>query len=158
MQIEIREMPAMRCLAVRHVGPFPTIGASFGKLFQYLSSHPVEHGPALGFFYGDPHETPPEELQSDAAVVLIEGASSPELGRDPLEGEVHTVTTEPARYAVWTHVGPYSGLPDAWNQFMRAFGEGGFGYAPGKCFEMYMNDMNEVPQDQLITELYLPIA
>ena len=158
MQIEIREVPAMRCLAIRHIGPFPTIGASFGRLFQYLSVNPVQHGPALGFFYGNPHETPPEELQSDAAVVLTDGAPSPELGREPNVGELHTITTDASRYAVWTFVGSYSGLSNAWNDFMKAFELGRYVSAPGKCFEMYMNDMNEVPEDQLITELYLPIA
>lgn len=158
MQIEIREVPAMRCLAIRHVGPFPTIGASFGKLFSHLSENPVQYGPALGFFYGSPHETAPEELQSDAAVVLTDGAPSPDLGREPNEGELHTVATDASRYAVCTFVGPYSGLSDAWNEFLKAFDRDGYVSSPGKCFEMYMNDMNEVPEDQLITGLYLPIA
>ena len=158
MKIEIREMPAIRCLAVRHVGPFPTIGAAFGKLFQHISENKVEHGPALGFFHSDPHVIPPEELQSDAAVILPEGAQGPNLGREPHEGEFHTVEVDAAKYAVWTHTGSYEGLPGAWNNFMRAFEEGGHAGVQGKCFEIYVSEMGTVPDDQLITELYLPVA
>lgn len=62
------------------------------------------------------------------------------------------------RYAVFTHVGPYSGLHSQWKAIYRHWLPA-TGYRPRDVpgFEAYLNDPRVTPAAQLRTELYLPL-
>jgi AraC family transcriptional regulator len=158
MSIETRVIDGFSVLALRHIGPYPTIGHSFAKLHEYLSQHGLKHGLNIGIFYSDPGTVPAAELVSDACVVIEDTSQLRGLTDPPERGSFHVVHVPGGNYAVTTHMGSYEGLPNAWHRFMEEFSSSGFNHGDGFEFEMYMNDCSEVPEAEVRTDIYASIA
>ena len=154
MEVEIKEMPGLRVGTIRHIGPYPGIGATFQRLARILGTGCLDLQPGmpvLAVHHDDPRTTPPEELRSDAAVVLADGTPVP-------EGLVER-RVPAGRYASALHVGPYEGLGEAWTRFVgEALPGSGFRSGTGASLEIYRNHPEEVSKEELATELLIPIA
>jgi AraC family transcriptional regulator len=153
MQVEIEQLPELRLGTVHHVGPFSEIGQAFAKLGDIAGKAGLFANPdaaMVATYHGDPRSTPAEELESDAGVVLPADAPVP----DGLE-ETHVPA---GRYARYTHIGPFEGLPDAW---MRLTDEwlpaSGHHAGNGPALEIYRSDMRTTPREELRTDLYVPL-
>lgn len=154
MDVVVKEMPALRVATVRHIGPYNQISQAFQRVGALA-------GPAgllahaemamLGIYYDDPETTPPEQLRSDAAVVVPEGVALPEgLVEQRIPG---------GRYASTAHVGPYEHLGDAWARFMGEWlPASGNRLGTGASYEIYRNTPGDVPKEQLQTEMFMPLA
>jgi len=151
MHVEIRTRPAFRVLAMRHVGPYPEIGAVFGRLAPWAGQHGVPFQEALAIFYDNPEVVPAAELRSDAGLVVSQDFQSD----DPA---VHFVEIPTATYAVATYMGHYSGLSGAWGEFIgKWIPQSGHELVDGLSFEVYMNDCTTTAPEELRTDLYVPI-
>lgn len=153
MQAQIKNIDTMSLLALRHVGPYHEIGPVFGRLAAWAGQSGVPIQGALVIYHDDPGATPPNELRSDACIVVPAGFELPEnnLG-------VQTAQIPAGEYAVGTHMGSYQGLGDAW---ARLYGQAipELGRATGPlCFEVYVNDCMQVPEEQLQTDLYVALS
>jgi len=154
MTVEIKQMPEMRVATVRHVGPYNLIPQAFEKLGKIVDHLGVFTRPGVqmvALYHDDPDSTPPEQLRSDAGLVVPEGMALPDgLGEERIPA---------GRYATTTHVGPYEQLGDVWARF---FGEwvpaSGHRLGPGVSFEVYRNTPAEVPKKDLITDLFISLA
>jgi AraC family transcriptional regulator len=63
------------------------------------------------------------------------------------------------RYARTTHLGSYAGLGDAWTNFCGPWlTQSGERAGNGAMFEVYRNTPMNVPQSELVTDLYMSIA
>jgi AraC family transcriptional regulator len=153
MNVEIKKMPELRTAAVRHLGPYEQISEAFERLHQAIESTPLSKDKAtlLAIYHDDPELTPAPELRSDAAIVIPQQASLPEGLRER--------RLPAGRYACATHVGPYEALPEVWlellGQWLPLSGER---LGKGANYEMYLNTPEDVPKEQLRTELYVPLA
>ena len=154
MEVEIKGMPELRVATVRHVGPYNQIPQAFGRLGSIAGPAGLVDRPEammMAIYYDDPESTDPDQLRSDAGLVVAEDTVLP----DGL-----TEQRMPAgRYATTTHVGPYETLGDTWARF---FGEwlpaSGHRLGPGVSYEIYRNDPTKVPKHELRTDLYISIA
>ncbi len=152
MQFEIVEMPILRVAAVRHVGPYSQISQAFGKLSQVAGSAGLfRNGATMVALYHDPQNVPQDQLRSDAGIIVPDGAQIP---------PTLTQQTLPAgRYAKTVHRGPYEQLGDAWARFLGEWlPSSGQRLASTPSFELYRNTPMDTPKEQLITELYAPLA
>ncbi|TJZ78867.1 AraC family transcriptional regulator [Chitiniphilus eburneus] len=151
--ITIRECPAFHLVALAHQGSYLEIGEAFDKLMLKSQSEGWldEATRWLGFYYDDPSTTPEKELRSHAAI-SVASAITP---ASPFEA----LALPPLRCAVLRHAGPYSTLCDAYRwlfeQWLPQSGEQPGGYSP---FEYYLNDPCSTQQNQLLTDIYLPLA
>ncbi len=155
MKVEIDQQPARRLAAVRHIGPYNQIGSAFGELGQRL-------GPAIGalamqgaamiaLYHDDPESVAPDELRSDAAVVVPEDF--------PLPPRVTEQRLPAGRYASTLHVGPYDQLGDVWLRFMGEWlPESGEHVAASPAVETYLNSPETTPKDDLRTLLSIPLV
>lgn len=152
MKVEIRKLPALRLACVRHIGPYQEIGHAFGCLASLMLETGLPMSQAVAIYYDDPCTVPAQELRSDAGMAIAEGVESPHPDL--------IIQTVPANeYAVATHVGPYSEIPDAWSRFVGDWlPNSGRRIVEAPCLEVYVNDCREVPKEELITELYQPVA
>jgi len=153
MNADVVELPAMRVATVSHRGPYNQISVAFGRLGQLAGAAGL-FGPEsamVGIYHDDPTKTPAAELRSEAALVVPANAAIPAgLG----EGSIPA-----GRHARMTHVGPYEGLGAAWSQLTGQWlTHSGHAIRDGVSFEIYRNMPGQVPNDQLITELYLPVT
>jgi AraC family transcriptional regulator len=153
MKVEKKQMPALRVATLRHVGPYSRISEAFGRLGDIAGRAGLFDAKPrmLALYHDDPEVTPEAELRSDAAVVISEDATVP-------AGLVEQRLAA-GRYACTTHTGPYEELGDVWARFMGHWlPESGERMASGVSFEIYVNNPMEVPKEQLITELYIPLS
>lgn len=152
MDVEIKDMQALRVATVRHVGPYHRISEAFARLGAIVGPAGLM-GPGtvmLAIYHDDPETTDPSELRSDAGIVVSAAAPLPPgLGEQRLPA---------GRYASTTHVGPYEVLGDVWGRFMGEWlPQSGQRMSDGLSYEIYRNSPGEVPKDQLRTELYAPL-
>ncbi len=158
MEITVTELPERRAVAIEHVGPYAQIGAAFHQLRSWLLAHRglVAAAP-LAIYADDPNSMPAEQLRSYAAVPIVadavlDAAESAEL-------DLHEVVLPGGRYAVGVHRGSYDGLAQAWPAAMAAIEAAGLeAQWSRQCFEIYATEPGTVPDDQLLTELYVPIS
>ena len=153
MNVEIKQLPAQRVAAVEHMGAYSRISEAFGRLGDIAGRAGLfnDKPKMLALYHDDPQVTPEPKLRSEAGVVVGEGVSLPAgLTEQRLPA---------GTYAVTTHHGPYEQLGDAWQRFMGQWlPQSGKRIGAGVTFEVYLNTPMDVPKDQLITELYIPLA
>ena len=153
MDVEIKEMPALRVATVPHVGPYDRIGEAFARLGRVAGGAGL-FGPEaamLAVYHDDPETTPAAELRSEAGIVVSPNANIPaELGERRLPG---------GRYARTTHRGSYEGLGDTWARFMGEWlPRSGHRMTDGVSYEIYRNTPADTPKENLLTELYIPLT
>jgi AraC family transcriptional regulator len=153
MNAEITNRPQLRVAAARHVGPYNRISEAFARLGAIAGPARLM-GPEttmIAIYHDDPETTREEDLQSDAAITIPAGAALPKgLTELQIPG---------GRYARATHVGPYEGLGDAWARFMGEWlPSSGERFGDGVSYEVYRNTPSDTPPDELITDMYIPLA
>jgi len=153
MQVDYRDMPALRVAGVRHHGPYHQIAEAFARLGQVAAEAGLQDAPGtmLAVYHDDPAVVPVAELRSEAGLVVGDGTAVP-------PGLVE-LTLPAGRYAVTTHVGPYQFLGEAWAQLRQQVREAGQRPVQDQAgYEIYRNTPETAPEAQLVTELYLPVA
>lgn len=154
MKVEIARYPELRVGTVRHVGPYMQISEAFARLGELAGPSLLFEQPGammVALFHDDPETTPPDQLRSDAAVVVGDGVQLP---------EGLTEQRIPAgEYASTVHIGPYEQLGDAWARFMGEWlPASGRRLGPGVSYEVYHNTPMNAPKEELKTEIRLPLA
>ena len=154
MQVEISELKALRVASVQHVGPYNQIPLAFERLGGIVNNRPdlFQHPDAgmIAIYHDDPESTAPEQLRSDAGIVVPAGATLPAGLTD--------LTVPAGRYARTVHIGPYEKLGDVWMRFMGEWlPASGHRVGNGASFELYKNDPRTTPKAELRTEIYVSI-
>jgi AraC family transcriptional regulator len=149
--IEVRTEPVRRLAVIAHQGPYEEIGRSFeafGAICQSRSLWP-QVGPMLAIYLDSPETVPPAELRSYAGGQFHGGGIPQGLEEQTLPG---------GRTAVLTYKGPYSGIGPAYDTLFGNWLPGsGEEPADSPCFEIYLNNPREVPPEELLTEICLPL-
>jgi len=152
MQVSIEKVQARRIASVHHTGAYEQIGAKFEKICAWAGQRNL-FGPetkVLGIYYDDPDVTPVEQRRSQAAVTVGENVEG--------DGEVTVSELAGGSYAVARHKGCYSKLIDTYRwiygQWLPTSGR-----EPGDqpCFEVYLNNPQEVKPEELETDVYVPL-
>ena len=150
--VSIREEGLRVIAGVTHKGPYFKIGAAFERFFFLCQSRNLwpRLGRPVGIYFHNPECTPEEDLRSMAGAELrVEDVP------DGLDG--HKIAA--GRYAVLTYRGPYTGIAAGYDRlFGQWLPESGELPADAPCFEVYLNDPREVSEDDLLTEIHLPLA
>ncbi|MBL8685000.1 MAG: AraC family transcriptional regulator [Myxococcales bacterium] len=154
MNVSIHEFPARTIFFVRHIGPYASIGDAFSKLHAIAGESGLLTLPALAMvalYHDDPEATPPDELRSDAALVVPSGTKLPP--------GLEQSTIPAGTYASTIHVGPYAGLGDAWARFMGGWlSSSGRRLGDGPAYERYINTPMTASEHELQTELAISLA
>jgi len=118
---------------------------------DWAAGHGLSGAVRLAIFHDDPAVTPAAELRSDVCVEVPEGL---EWDEPDIRGEI----LPELEALVVLHRGSYAGLPAAWgalySEELPASGRRPGGHSP---FEVYLNDCSQAPEDEVLTELWLPV-
>lgn len=154
MKVEIARHPELRVAAVRHIGPYIQISDAFARLGELAAPARLFEQPGammVALFHDDPETTPPDQLRSDAAVVVGEDVRLP--------GGLTEQRIPAGEYASTIHVGPYEQLGDTWARLMGEWlPASGRRLGRGVSYEVYHNTPMDTPREQLRTEIRLPLA
>jgi AraC family transcriptional regulator len=153
MNVEIKAMPELRVASVRHIGPYNQIPQACERLGQLVDDTELVRSPVaamIAIYHDDPEAVPPDQLRSDAALIVPESAVLP--------AGLTEQRIPKGLYACTSHVGPYELLGDVWARFMGEWlPQSGHRLGPGPSYELYRNTPGTVPTEKLRTELYLPL-
>ncbi len=153
MKLEIQELSSQRLGYLEHRGAYPKIGPVFMRLAGIVEAAGLRGAPGthdVAMYFDDPCSVLESELRSWAATTLPVDALLPEgLCEGRLEG---------GRYAVWTHLGSYEGMTVAWTDAYRAVAGSGERIRPATPFELYVNTHDEVPVEELRTDIHIPLV
>lgn len=153
MDVTLKELPSQVAATLAHLGPYDRIGETFGRLGALAGAadlFPSSRG-MIAIYHDDPETTPPAELRSEAGLLVpVASAIPPSLTRREVPA---------GRYATTLHRGPYATLGDTWARLMGEW----LPASPHRmrdtvAFELYLNTPGTVPDDELLTELYIPLA
>lgn len=152
MRIETREPTRIAYISGR--GPYPIVlPQAFAKLCAFAGPRGLFARPGavtLAVCYDDPDTTPPDQIRSEAAITVDDHFKP--------EADVQARLLPGGKYAVVTHLGPYSGLAAAWKEVCGTLiPQAGLQFRSGECFEIYLNDPNSVPPEQIRTDIYVPV-
>lgn len=156
---EIRALPDLRILYVRGWGMVDydfkvAADAAFTKLACYLHEQKLTEAftATLGITPDDYDVVPHDQCRFDAGVILKDGVAIAPTGNVAIQ------VLPAGRWAVFQHKGPYNTLWQSWNVAYRDWlprsGERPRDVPP---VEVYLNNINNTPSEQLRTEILIPI-
>jgi AraC family transcriptional regulator len=151
MDVEIKNMPALRTAGLRRLGAYDEIGETFARLHAIVGpQQPAPNTQLIAIYHDDPEMTPEPELRSDAAIGL-----APEA---PVPAGLREQRLPAGRYACALHRGSYKGLPQAWSELLGQWLPlSGHRLGPGPRYEIYLNTPMDTAEEELRTQLYLPL-
>ena len=154
MKFEMTEVSARPYLYVeRTTGMDPQeIGAAMGAAFGEVAAFLRENGIAptfapLSVYY----EYDPEKL------IFRSGFPVAEADLEKAHGTVQGAVLPAGRVMTFTHVGPYSRLRDSYGKLMAHMAENGLEFG-APAWEIYIDDPEKVPDDELRTVVYVTLA
>lgn len=156
---EIRTLPELRVLYARGWGMIDYSFAkaaddAFARLSCYLHTHELMNSftACLGITPDDYEVIPHIQCRFDAGVILKEGVEI-----EPTE-QVKVQLLAAGRWAVFQHKGPYDTLWQSWNVSYRDWlPRSGVRPRDVPPLEIYLNNINRTPLEELRTEILIPI-
>ncbi len=153
VKVEIREIPEQAALAVRKTGAYSKAAEEAWKTLCSYAGPKGLMGPGtkfIGISHDDPDHVAAENLRYDACITL----SRDDKGR----GEVKKISLGGGRYAVTVHKGPFEKLKATYDGL---FGDwlpsSGEKLRDADCLEIYLNDPDSTPPEDLRTEICVPL-
>ncbi len=154
MKVDVVDFPATRIAVLAHRGSPELIKASVSRFIAWRKESglsPVKSSQTYGIAYDDPATTPAEEFRFDLC-----GSVTGEVPDNP-QG-VTAGLIPGGRCAVLRHLGSHDEM-DAKVYYL--YGEwlpqSGEQLRDFPCFFQYHNFLTEVPEEALITDIYLPL-
>lgn len=153
MHVELQQLKPMRVAYLRHIGPYNAVMATWDRLLTimgkdgYLGGCPM----MLGICHDDPEITPPSKIRYDACIEVDDEFQA----HQGIEVQV----VEGGEYARTTHTGPYNNLGKTYMEFLGQWlPRSGRELRDAPCFEVYMNDPQSTAPEELLTDIYAPLA
>jgi len=150
--IEVKELPPISVVFLRHVGPYAQVGATWGRLMSWAGIRGLLGAQMrmIGIVHDDPDITPGDKVRYDAAVV-VNSAVQP-------EGEFGVTGIAGGRFAVFTHQGPYETLGRSYQRFFGGWlPKSGQELRDAEAFEEYLNSTMNAKPEELRTRMHIPL-
>nr|WP_298681849.1 GyrI-like domain-containing protein [uncultured Dongia sp.] len=159
--VTIRDTQAIRLAALRHVGHYLEIGPVFARLYAWAGPRGLMSATTrgLGIYYSDTKSSPPAEWRSDACISI-----GPDVAIDAqidagAEDGPRLIDLAGGRHAVLRHQGPYAELHKAYDWLFGTWlPQSGEEPADRPCFEEYLNNPRDLPPEEWLTEISLPLV
>jgi AraC family transcriptional regulator len=150
--VDIRTMPALVAIGVRHAGSYIAIGKAFARLQARLAAgHLARPGLRMVAIYeDDPSAVAEADLRSRACVIVEE--------RLPVEAPLEIATIAAGPYAVLRHQGPYADMKAAYRWLYGTWlVQSGREADDAPVVEEYLNSPHDTAPTDLLTDIYLPL-
>ncbi|MCW2950090.1 MAG: transcriptional regulator [Thermoleophilia bacterium] len=157
--VALQYLNAIRVAAFRHAGPHdPRLtDATWQQLIVWASPRrllgrtPEARG--IGLLWDDPRNFGPRERRYDVGVPIdVEDVEN-------VEAPGFVVVTAPGRYLSVRHTAGYESILDTYDQVMAGpLRYDGWTLLAQPIIEVYRNSPSEVPESELHTDIYFPVA
>lgn len=151
--VEVRWVPAVHMAGFAHRGPYMQVGKAFEQAFTRMAAQGLARPDMrwMAVYYDDPFAVPESQLRSRAGLSLPpDTEAQPPLEPFALGG---------CWCAVLRHQGPYATMRAAY-QWLYGYWliQSGYEAADSPVFEDYLNNPRDTAPDQLLSDIYLPLA
>lgn len=150
--VEVKEMPELRMVQVRHQGSYKEIGKAFDILLKWAGPRRLLNFPKTkmaGVYYDSPRVTDESKMQSSACITIEDDVE--------VAGEVSKITIPAGKFAV----GRFELKPDefekAWNSMSLWIPENNFEIRNGHFHEIYHNDAEQHPEKKWVVDICIPV-
>jgi AraC family transcriptional regulator len=139
---------------IRKQGPYAQIPEAFGQLYGWIAQHGMtSEGMPHAVYLTAPDQIPEAQAMWELWAPVAE--ETPEQPADESGCGVKRVGERVVAFAM--HTGPYELLPETYDPLMQWVH--GQGYAvSGPPEEVYFSDPDQVPPEQYLTEVRLPVT
>lgn len=153
--INVQYFSASNVVMLRHSGDYEALSEKFDQLWEWVEANQVPVLRTIGIYYDNPDFVPTHQLRSAACVEVRTGFQLVDRGGLPLE----LGTLMGGEYATLRHVGPYDELGRIWSEMTTQI-EGPMGrqISDEPAYEVYVNDASDTEPQNLVTELFMPLA
>ena len=152
MKEEVKEMPEMKAIYCRHIGPFHLIGQAYAKLGQWATPRGL-YTPNVTktatVTHDDPSITDEDKIRQSACIIVDKEVK--------VEGEIGKMTIPGGQYAVGHFELGMDEFQKAWNTMCHWFTESGYQQGDGCAYELYHNDYTTHPQKKHIVDICIPV-
>src|SRR5581483_11797715 len=153
-KFEIVKRPTTHYIYIEKHGPFAEIAPqTWEELFPLLYGQ-LDQKQIVSFMG---LSTIDRTKKGEEAMIYEAGVGVAMPPEKPLKALQHK-KIKGGNYARFLLTGPYSQIWIAFNQVFKTLAEGNVELRPDFCIENYLNDPKVTPEDQLMTELLIPVA
>ena len=157
VDVEVKEMPDIPVAYIRHIGPYmgdvDLFEKLFNKLFKWAGPRNLLCFPetkVIAVYYDDPSVTDASKLRLDVCISVPDDTA--------VDGEIGKTTIRGGKYAVGHFELAVDEYPAAWKALYAGWlPESGYQPDDGPCFEMYLNDPKEHPENKCIVDICIPV-
>lgn len=150
--VEVKEMPEMKAIYCRHIGPFHLIGQAYAKLGQWATPRGL-YTPnvtkTVTVTHDDPSITDEDKIRQSACIIVDKEVK--------VEGEIGKMTIPGGQYAVGHFELGMDEFQKAWNTMCHWFTKSGYQQGDGCAYELYHNDYTTHPQKKHIVDICIPV-
>jgi len=150
--IEVKEMPEMKAIYVRHIGPFNQIGEAYEKLFKWACPRGLytpNVSKSATVIHDDPSITETDKVRQSACIIVE--------GNVKVKGEIGNLTIPGGKYVVGHFELDFTQFEKAWNSMCNWFVNSGYQQGDGCTYELYHNDYTTHPDKKHIVDICIPV-
>ncbi len=151
-KLEVKEMPEMKVIYCRHIGPFHLIGQAYGKLMQWAAPRGLyipNVTRSATVTHDDPSVTDLDKIRQSACIIVDEDVK--------VEGEIGKMVIPGGKCVVGHFELGMDEFQKAWNTMCHWFTESGYQQGDGCPYEIYYNDYTTHPQKKHIVDICIPV-
>jgi len=157
IRVEVKDMPELQVVYVRHIGPYQGDSALFEKLFEKLMKWAGPRGllrfpetKILTVYHDDPGITEADKLRTSACISVPQDT--------PVEGDIGKMVVPGGKFAVARFEINADEYGAAWDAVMGGWlPESGYQPDDRLCYELYQNDPKQHPEGKHIFDICLPV-
>lgn len=153
IEASIVERPAIHVACVRHTGAYEECTGAWETLCEWAGKNGLFSMGAefIGLSYDDPSITEAKNIRYEACIPVPEKMEP--------EGTIFMQTIPAATYVHYLHKGPYRLLESTYTQLVGSWIlHHGYELEMLPSLEVYLNDSRTTPENDLLTEIYIPIV
>lgn len=144
-EAEIVTWPEMHYVFVEKIGPFMTSAPEAWQQLHKLTGAIAEHNKVTGY----------TSLYKLSPKIYRAGVSVAEEPKN-LPADVQSTRFKGGQYSRFVLTGPFSDLPEASRRVFEIVSERKIQLRDDYCIENYVNDPRTTPEEQLITQIFVP--
>ena len=150
-KVEIKEMPELKVIYVRHTGQFDQIGKAFEKVMKWAGARDLLNFPetkTVTLYLDDPSVTVVEKCRQNACITVNDDVK--------VEGEIGKGIIPAGKYAVGRFRIDPSGFEKAWSTVCLWITESG--YQPhGNPYELYYSSPEDDARGKFELDICVPV-
>ena len=154
--VKVKQVPEMTVAYVRNIGQYKGNSALFekliGKLCRWAGPRRLlgKDTKTMAIYHDNPDLTPEDKLRLSIAIEIPEDTR--------VSGEVGKMTIPAGQYAMARFELGENEYQEAWNLLYAGWlPESGYQPADGPCYELYLNDPKDHPQNKCIVDICISV-